>query len=284
MFPIADVAHGFSTWLGIPIPVVTAALTSVFVSWACWRARSTYPFLKQMWKLLMGRAVASDVDIARFVQAYEDLLRFRFLFGLPVRTLGQAKALQTWAAHHDEGLEQIRACGKHFDIDSCELLSNKIPGRLTQLSMFVLLVGLTFSSVLGIAGTTTDRAVLQFKASRTWFLLAPIGATRLNGQSWSASSCSAHAASAGAPFSSAERAELCKAFSTPETASFIRETVLSQRWSFGTLTVGVLIGFVYLQGALRQAVAAEDLRKRLEKAAVRRAGTTTDGRAQEVNE
>lgn len=42
--------------------------------------------------------------------------------------LDHAKALHDWTSCHGEGLEQIKACGNHFDLESCALISKKVPG------------------------------------------------------------------------------------------------------------------------------------------------------------
>lgn len=266
MFPISDVAHGIGAWLSIPIPVVGAALIGVLFAWACWRARSAYPVLKFAWKLVMGRAVAKDPEITELINVYEDLIRFRFLFGLPARTLDHAKALRDWASRHGEGLEQIKACGNYFDLESCALILKKVPGRGLQVLMLILIAALTFGFILGIAGSATDKAVLQFKQSGTWFLLSPTAARRFNGQQWSDSLCNSGITPKDAPFSVAERAELCKAFGTRATASYVRETVLQQRWSFGVLTAMLIFFLINLLSTFRQAVAASDMHERLRKA------------------
>ena len=275
MDQITDLAAGIGEWLSVPVPLAGAAIMGVLVGWLCWRTRSAHPVLVRVWRLLMGGAAMADREIGALVEARDRLLKFRFLFVTRVCTLAQARRLGRWSVAHDEDLADVNACGPLFDHAQCRIAEDKLPSPGRQLVRTVLVACAMFALMLLAAGCATDRALLQFRASKVWFTLGPDTARALSeGTRVTAANCAAGAPAALGPFTADEVQSLCDAFARPGTAALVRDTVMQQRIVFGPLALAALCGLSALLGALRAGEAARAMQRRLER---RRAGTVSVG-------
>lgn len=275
MDQITDLAAGIGEWLSVPVPLVGAAIMGVLVGWLCWRTRSTHPVLVRVWRLLMGGAAMADREIGALVEARDRLLKFRFLFVTRVRTLAQARRLGRWSVAHDEDLADVNACGPLFDHEQCRIAEDKLPPPGLQLVRTVLVACAIFALMLLAAGFATDRALLQFRTSKVWFLLGPDSARAMSdGTRVTAANCAAGTPAALGPFRADELQSLCEAFAKPGTAELVRDTVTQQRFVFGPLALAALCGLGALFASLRAGEAARAMQRRL---ARRRAGTASVG-------
>jgi len=275
MDQITDLAAGIGEWLSVPVPLAGAAIMGVLVGWLCWRTRSAHPVLVRVWRLLMGGAAMADREIGALVEARDRLLKFRFLFVTRVRTLAQARRLGRWSVAHDEDLADVNACGPLFDHEQCRIAEDKLPSPGLQLVRTVLVACAIFALMLLLAGCATDRALLQFRASKVWFTLGPDTARALSGGTRvTAAHCTAGAPAALGPFTADEMQSLCDAFARPGTAALVRDAVTQQRIVFGPLALVALCALVALLASLRAGEAARAMQRRLER---RRAGTASVG-------
>jgi len=120
------------------------------------------------------------------------------------------------------------------------------------------------------AGFATDRALLQFRASKVVFTLGPDSATALSGGTRvTTANCAAHPPAALGPFGADEVQSLCEAFAKPDTAGVVRDAVKQQRSILGPLALAALCMVLTLLAALRAGEAARSMQRRL---ARRRAG------------
>ncbi|MET0349604.1 MAG: DUF6216 family protein [Rhizobacter sp.] len=274
MDQITDLAAGIGEWLSVPAPLAGAAIMGALVGWLCWRTRSTHPVLVRVWRLLMGGAAMSDREIGALVESRDRLLKFRFLFVTRVRTLAQARRLGRWSVAHDEDLADVNACGPLFDHEQCRIAEDKLPSPRRQLLRVVLVACAICAGMLFAAGFATDRALLQFRASKVVFTLAPDSAKALSsGARVTPANCTG-APQATGPFSADEMQSLCEAFAKPDTAAVVRDAVKQQRSILGPLALAALCMALTLLGALRAGDAARSMQRRLDR---RRVGGTSVG-------
>jgi hypothetical protein len=217
------------------------------------------------WRLLMGRCGIADREVGKMIEARDRLIRFRFFFGLPVRTLAQAKRLGRWACQQDEDLGAVAACGDLFDLEACRLREEALPARATQVGRVVLVASLTVLIVALLAATATDRALLQFRQSGIWFSLSADSAVALRGDArLEVAQCTnAVGASSQARFSESERVSLCKAFASDGTRAFVQATVMQQRFAFAPLAALAAIFCLSTWASLRKGVAGREMQRRL---------------------
>jgi hypothetical protein len=267
MTSAVDFTRTVGEWLVVPTPVLGALIVVALLAWLCWRARSTHPLLMRAWRLLMGRCGTADREVGKLIEARDRLIRFRFFFGLPVRTLAQAKRVGRWACQQDEDLSSVAACGNLFDLEACRLREDALPTRATQggRAFFVAVFAVSVAALL--VATATDRALLQFEHSGVWFSLSADSAVALRGDvRLDAAQCvDSDPALKLTTFSDSERTSLCKAFGSASTAAFVKATVSQQRFAFAPLAASLTVFGLSAWTSLRRGVAGREMQRRLEK-------------------
>ena len=181
MTSAVDFARSVGEWLVVPTPVIGALVVVALLAWLCWRTRSTHPVLMRTWRLLMGRCGVADREVGRLIEARDRLIRFRFFFDLPVRTLAQAKRIGRWASQQDEDLSAVAACGNLFDLEACRLREEALPSRSTQVGRVLLVAAFAVVVAVLLLATATNRALLQFRQSGVWFSMSADSAVALRG-------------------------------------------------------------------------------------------------------
>lgn len=240
--------NGFAQFLadllGLPQPVLIALAFAIGIGWICWRTRSTHVVIRHIWRLVFGRAAFADREIARFIETRNRLVTFRFIAGLPVRTLAQAKRLLRWSTVNDEELATVKACGDLFDLENCCLRDEQIPSRWQQVLLVLLAFIFGFAVALFALGSLTDRAVLQFKESKTWFLLSTKAAVSYPGNGRITQKACADATGkqmTSQAFTADEATIICKALGDVNIKDDIEQIVMQQRLAFGL--VGVFLAY-----------------------------------------
>lgn len=268
MFSLSELPLFASDTLGEAWAWVWPVAVAVAVAAASWRMRSTHFFLLRTWRMMFGQRFGADREVDELLQAREGLIKFRFFFGLPVRTLDQAKQVGAWAKANGEELGDVRACGNLFDLETCDLKRDAIPSmgmQVLKLVSMCLLVAIMASTALM---AVRSAALLQFKASGTWFWLdgssaqtvAPWRSGRIDRQA-----CSATAALASSQdgFSDSERTSLCGFFADPELDAFVQATVKRQRAMLAFILAYLMWPAVYLWNSVRRGAAARRMQQRL---------------------
>ena len=247
---ISEEFYGFVQYLshvsGLPQPVLVVMAFVAGIGWICWRTRSSHIVLTRIWRIAFGPAMQTDDEIAQFIEERNRLVTFRFHSGLPVRTLTQAKRLIQWSRDNDEEVGTIRACGELFDLEACYPRSERVPKPWQQLVVGAITLAFLIAAVSAGIGAWTDRAMLQFKESKTWFFLSNesavsfSGNARLTRKQCADLSIDNHVPMP--PFSPEEVLALCKAFDSSDIGDDVRRYVSQQRFGFGLLGVLLALG------------------------------------------
>ena len=170
---INELISGVGEWVGLPTAFIGLLVGTLIFVLIAWRAWSLHPFLLQLWRLLLGRLTVHDPDVNRLIQQRDDLVKFRFVFGIRARTLLQAQRIREWSTKHNEDLADIRACARYFDIEECELAKTPALPSVRTRSITALCAALLLPPLLlAIACFAVDRALVQLKISGVYLTLS----------------------------------------------------------------------------------------------------------------
>lgn len=269
---ISSEFKGFSQFLadftGLPQSVLIALAFTFGIGWICWRTRSTHVVIRHIWRLVFGRAALADREIASFIETRNRLVTFRFISGLPVRTLAQAKRLLRWSKANEEELATIKACGNLFDLENCCLREGQILSQWQQVLLVLFACVFGFAVAFFALGSLTDRAVLQFKESKTWFLLsteAAVSFPETGRITKKACADSIGNPMASQPFSAVEATIICKALSDINIKNDIEQIVMQQRFAFGIVCVFLVFCAWTCWATFRCSYFASGIKQRLSK-------------------
>lgn len=260
-----DLTNGVAQVLGVGYFWLVPLLGCALVMWLCVRARSMHPIVSRVWRLVMGRTPVGHAGVSAAIAELEVLLRLRFLFGIPFRTLAQGERVRRWAKRNDEDLSSVRSCGRWFDLDSCSLLADKLPPRWQQTLKWLVAYVCGTLALYAALIVLPDRALLQFKESRLWFTMTPTSASAVLGDGrFAKEDCGLPDEKIGrTAFNKEERASLCEAFSSPSTQEYVRLNIKVQRFTAGVVA-GALLWFTFvLSRSYRQVISAQGMRERL---------------------
>lgn len=219
-----------------------------------------------IWRMLFGKKNIEVPEISKFVEARDHLVTFRFLSGIPARTIAQAKNLLQWSSIHDEDLSDIKGCGIYFDIENCRLREEKIPGTASHIGSLLIAVLAAILFLISSFGTVLDRAILQFKDSKTWLTLSATTAVPLSGKGHvTLETCTRPVESSFTSFSKEETAYICKKLNDPELRGYVKQMVFEQRVFAVTWAFCFGIGTLMFWSAFRQIESAKNMKKRLSK-------------------
>lgn len=261
------VAQLIADKLGLPLPVVIALTIAGMLGWVCWRTRSTHVLISRIWRLIYGKTAMADREIGKFIENRNRLVTFRFFSGLPVRTLPQAKRLIQWSTVNNEEIADIRACGDLFDLEACRLNVERIPGRFARFAMWLAALVLTVMVVLSAAGGLTDRALLQFKESKKWFLISEQSATPWAGSGVLTKKDCIEATGTQpvtTSFASDEATVICKALRDADMPAFIKQTVAQQRLLFSITGMFLFYWAWVFWAEFRRGNFANNMKRRIE--------------------
>lgn len=228
---------GILTSLGVVLPVF-AVVGLGFLGVYVWRrAGSSHSLMTRLWQLFHGKQECKDPVIGEFLDEQGALLQFRFTTGVRARTRQQAQALIRWTRENNEDMGHVAACGPYFDLEKIELKAeDQLPNVWLLLARFfaaIVFFTLSLTAAWGIA--FWDDAVLQMKKSKVFFSINATSAKRFGvAEKLSLDQCSNEAA-APSTFSPEDREIVCKLLKSDELASYINETVKSQRLALAFL-------------------------------------------------
>jgi hypothetical protein len=220
-----------STILGILAPVCMGGL----FLWVVLRTRSRHTLFFRMWQLLHGNQEISDPAIRAYVSEQNSLMTFRFIAGVPVKTLESAHRLIEWTKLRNVDMFVLRIAGDYFDPDLRQIRIEQLPYKVTQwtkATLAALSAALVFLSLL-IA--FTSNAILTVNITDRWLLMTSNDARPL----WplmtkpiQKATCSDETtASEKSKFTTKEVAVLCEVLKNESTPNYIAETVKKQRSS-----------------------------------------------------
>lgn len=157
-----------------PIPLLTACLFIIAIlgiAYLCWRARSLHFLLRRFWLLVHGNKDIPDPQIQAFAQEQTSLYAFRLFSGTQVQSLAQAHQLIAWSEKHQVPMTTISACGDCFDLEHHKVLTEKLPGKLYRIALFLWLCTLIVCIGLAIFISTTKPGLAILKSSERWIIL-----------------------------------------------------------------------------------------------------------------
>lgn len=176
-----------------PLPLLTACLlliATVALIYTCWRTQSLHFLLRRFWQLVHGNKDIPDPQIQAFAQTQTSLYAFRLFSGTQVKSLEQAHQLIAWSQQHQVPMATISACGDCFDLEKHAVITNKLPGKLFRVALFLWLITLIFTTAgclfmaLAAPGLATlkatDRGVILNKNSARVFVSLPFVTTALD--------------------------------------------------------------------------------------------------------
>jgi hypothetical protein len=102
---------GMFSWLGLSGSVVFSSLLFIaLLIFACYRTRSSHFLFARLWLLLNGKPQFHDKELNDFFERRDSLMRFRFLSGIPLRTLSTVRSVTAWSSRRgsDQGGVDLR--------------------------------------------------------------------------------------------------------------------------------------------------------------------------------
>lgn len=257
---------GVAEWLELPAALVGAFAIALLVAFVSWRSWSLHPILMQIWRILLGRLTMSNVELSELVQQRDDLVRFRFVFGIRARTVMQAERSGQWAKEHNEDLADIATCSTLFDLEKCDLIDSQLfPTELMQRIEVMLALTCLFGAALALVCVASDRALVELKVSHVYLTLSGNDARTLDGtEQFTVATCGSITSKKAGEITPAERTAVCNLLGTPIMRDDVRRMVHDQRWLFAPLLATLMCLAWYLRKAIRAGVTASSMHARRE--------------------
>lgn len=252
-----------SSW-GFALVIVVAIASAIYI-WR--RTRSTYSLMAKIWQLFHGKKECKEGPVRDFLDQQSALMQFRFITGVPTRTLKQTRALIEWTEKNNEDMGDVAACGNYFDLESIELKEEEKLAKLWQVVLRLIATALLAAvSLIFFVGATFDTAIFQMKQSRVYFTLSVDYAKRIGKDGGlSREQCVSGERVTSSGFSQEDTSIICKIFTEKPLALFITKTVREQRIVF---VLGAIAFAWYFWGMfvwLMQGVKSREMFKRLRK-------------------
>ena len=143
--------------------------------WIVWRTQSGHALRYRAWRLLHGRTEITDPDIKRFVEERNELMTFRFLSGVQVRTAQNCRTLARWMREHNEEVRTIRFAGPYFDVEQLRVKTEALPSLARLLVTFVGSVLLFAAATYVTSLASRDHTFLKVNSTGTWFAVQSKG-------------------------------------------------------------------------------------------------------------
>lgn len=121
----------FSTISGILGTLAPGGLVLLFL-WVIWRTESRHTLIHRLWQLVHGNQEITDPEIKAFINEQNSLMSFRFIAGVPVSNLEQARQLIQWTKLRKVEMFALRMAGRYFDPDKRQIRVEDLPSKLTQ--------------------------------------------------------------------------------------------------------------------------------------------------------
>lgn len=204
--------------------------------WVIWRTESRHTLIHRLWQLVHGNQEITDPEIKAFINEQNSLMSFRFIAGVPVSTLEQARQLIQWTKLRKVEMFALRMAGRYFDPDKRQIRVEDLPSKLTQkawLASALLLLPVIFVSA---SLAFLDSAFVKVKATDRWLLMSENEARPVRpfiSESIQKTSCVINATENinRSKFTEKEASVLCGVLKNDEIAKYTRELVRKQRQS-----------------------------------------------------
>ena len=254
-----EVVRQFSTLLfTVSLPIFAFLLV-------LWATRSLHPLRRRIWQLVMGRAVTPSAEITSLIEARNELTRFRYFFGIRVRTAQRGVELARWAKDNDEEPSDIRACGRLFDLEKPDLRRDKVPSGAcaTGQAIVALCAMLTFTLPWSLSAFGSH-VLVEYKRTGEPFWISSEAAHSLWGfHVISANEC-VDGVTRGSWGDSRFQTEICESLKNPETKKRLQPEIALQRVTLLAITIAVAPALYSLFVWSSSAFAARRMNARLE--------------------
>ena len=223
-------------------------------AWVVYRTRSAHALRRRVWGLIFGKAHLTDDLIKNFVDERTNLMSFRFIAGVNVRTLQQAHDLIEWLRANNEEVSSVRAIQPYFDLERMDVAAEKLPRKAWIYALLAFFLTAALVTAVPIYGIGYDKVILRMKKSGTYFVVKETTAELLSlsltkavalTQEDCALPISARTSRDG--FRPDEIPAVCELLSNASTSDYLRSTLLQQRLASGLLATLALF-ILYLPG------------------------------------
>lgn len=231
------------------------------------RTRSSHVLMTRLWRLFNGKAECSEPIVNEFLNRQSAVLQFRFMTGLPARTIQQVESLCGWAKENNEDVGDVVACGRYFDLEKPGLKPvNELPGRWKLFSFAGTVMVLAAILLGALAGILSDRALLRFKSSDTWFTMDRVSAIPLlQGAGFRLIECASidTIMKTNPGFRRNDVELICATASAGQVGPYVDTTVDSQRFISAFVSLYSLCFLLTIATRLRHVVKAKEMGRRL---------------------
>lgn len=245
-------------------PLFTVSLPVVAFSLVLWATRSLHPLRTRIWQLVMGRAVTPSQEITSLIEARNELTRFKYFFGISVRTAQRGIEIARWAKDNDEDPSDIRACGDLFDLEKPDL-RDRVPSSACAAGRAAVALCASVAFTLPWSLSAFGSQVLvEHKRTGELFWIAPEAAQSLWGRRVITASECESGATRGTWGDSQFQGEICQSLKDPETKKRLQPDIVLQRVMLLAITIAFApaLYFLFVWGST--AFAARRMHARLE--------------------
>lgn len=249
------------------VKAATLAIALVAIATYWIRTGSINSLLERLWRMAVDKDDANDARLKEFMQEARDLEKFRFIYGIKVKSMGKLHRFLNWQKENNIGIEQSQKIRQWIDTEAEEMLI--CPPHNYLWKKYAYLV----ASLLLIVGASLlanySSVLLSLKTTKT---LVTAEHTKVSGtvSDWAISreDCESASKTIQAPqgLGAEERKIICKLLTDDSYAAFIDKTVKEQK-QIGLMfcIIGICL-FIYFGRKFTAAVEARRLKKRLEAA------------------
>jgi hypothetical protein len=261
-----------ANWLHVPELLVLTALFPVAIVVVIWHTGSTFPLRARFWRLLISSPDPSEGLVRDLVRERENLVKFRYIFGIRAQTLNDVERLKQWSHANDADLSAIAACGSHFDVRTCKVTS---PSVARGFGLFVLVAAFYLGAVASGDVAIKHEALVSLEGSSRWFWLTSSKAVEVESPLWrwltsneaapkqyTLVDCQEFETAQGLN-TTGDEGRLCAGFRKgAELNDFIQDGVKKQRYFFGSFGLAFLSLAIATLRGLNRVGAARHFSKR----------------------
>lgn len=249
--------------------VVVLVILGIYAWLILIRTRCCYVLMDCIWRIFAKKDETGGSPISLFLDERRELMRFRFVIGLPVRTTKQMRSVIDWSHLHDEDIGDVARIGDYFDIEKMEIKS-KLPGRCGMVLRAIAFSVAMLLATLAVSWVSMNSAFLNVKTSGTVFLVSDGQSRPLrNLLGWNKADILTRElcqnGGNATVFSVKDTKVVCQLLVDKEVVSYTEKAIKSQRIQLLPLLLLILCMTVAIWRWFWKAATAIDMRKRLAK-------------------
>lgn len=208
----------------------------------------------------------NDERLKSFSDHQLDLARFRFVYGIPARSVPDLHRLLSWMRRHQFTSTDIKRARRWTAPSRNRPLNAPSWLCLGHLALVAILIAVAFVLILGKA-TDYSTTVIHMRVSKTWMWSDGKSVEGIWGQTWrnDAQSCNRHTlpATSLTGMTAAETTPLCHGIPSGDLLTTVNEGLRYQRWSLGAISIFLLLAGIRIGVILCFGIHARELVQRL---------------------